>query len=144
MNLLQDVPLSSEPDSMALVETANSGEGQSHTQSFSDLMKVFIKTHPNEPRGRVDKCFSIRNETTWEGVLRLLQSAGEAYQSETGFKGKLRKAGRFVGDKADVMKRVTVVIPEIDYSKPIVGALTFLLEARSLPFVFTWILLANR
>ncbi|KAK7915164.1 hypothetical protein PG985_012867 [Apiospora marii] len=130
MNLLQNGPLSSEPESMALVENAGAVEGQSHGRPFSDIMRLFIETYPNEPRGRVEKCCSIRNETTWEGVLQLLQSVGADYQSETGFKGKLRKAGRFMGDKADVMKRVAGVIPEIDYSKPILGALTFLLEAR--------------
>ncbi|KAK8123097.1 hypothetical protein PG984_011767 [Apiospora sp. TS-2023a] len=114
---------------MALVENSGSIEGQSQAQTFSCIMREFVVTYPNEPQGRVDKRCSIRNETSWEGVLHLLQSVGEDYQSEAGFKGKLRKAGRFVGDKADVMKRVTVVIPEIDYSKPIVGALTFLLEA---------------
>lgn len=144
MNLLQNAPLSSEPESLALAEGSGSGGGQSHAQIFPGIMREFIDTYPDEPEGRVDKRCSIRNETSWEGVLHLLQSVGEDYQSETGFKGKLRKAGRFVGDKADVLKRVTVVIPEIDYSKPVVGALTFLLEARLHPLVFSWILLINR
>ncbi|KAK7985706.1 hypothetical protein PG988_003328 [Apiospora saccharicola] len=123
MNVLQNGPLSSEPDSMVLMENTGSIE-ESHAQTFSGIMREFIETYPDEPQGRVDKRCSIRNETSWDGVLHQLQSVGEDYQSEAGFKGKLRKAGRFVGDKADVMKRVTVVIPEIDYSKPIVGALT--------------------
>ncbi|KAK8008152.1 hypothetical protein PG991_010703 [Apiospora marii] len=118
MNLLHDVPLSSEPGSMVPVEGSGL-VGQPHAQTFPLIMRMFMETYPDEPEGRVDKRCSIRNEASWVGVLHVLQSAGDNYQSESGLKGKLRKAGRFVGDKADVMKRVTVVIPEIDYSKPI-------------------------
>ncbi|KAK8092390.1 uncharacterized protein PG998_014875 [Apiospora kogelbergensis] len=131
MNLLQNAPLSEESEGVALgkVECPVSAAGHGHARTFSDTMREFIKDYPNEPEGRIDKECSIRQQISWEGVLHVLQSTGEKYLTKQGFKGKVRKAARFVGDKADVMKRVAGVIPEIDYSKPIIGALTFLLEA---------------
>lgn len=132
MNLLQNAPLSEESEGVALgkVECPVSAAGNGHARTFSDTMREFIKDYPNEPEGRIDKECSIRQQISWEGVLHVLQSTGEKYLTKQGFKGKVRKAARFVGDKADVMKRVAGVIPEVDYSKPIIGALTFLLEAR--------------
>lgn len=101
------------------------------TNQFATIMKQFIVTYPQEPKGHVEKGCSIRSESSWEGVLEILQSAAQAYNSRSGVKGAIRRVARFVGDSADRIERVTRLVPDIDYLKPMTGALTILLEVRS-------------
>jgi hypothetical protein len=127
MAFMQNEPLTSEPDTM---DPANSSGPAVPVQvhSFSDIMQEFKEKYPTEPKGRDGKNCSIRLKTSWEEVLEVLECAGEAYHTNSGIKGKMRRAGRFIGDKAYVMKRVTSAIPDVDYSRPVIGALTVLLE----------------
>lgn len=99
--------------------------------TFPDIMQNFIADYPDEPKGRFEKDCSIRSTSSWEEVLDVLQSAAQAYFSKTGIKGKVRRAARFMGDKAEPVQRLTALVPEIDpYSRPIVGTLRIVLEVR--------------
>ncbi|KAI0451720.1 hypothetical protein F5B21DRAFT_506913 [Xylaria acuta] len=68
-------------------------------RSFPDIMKEFENRFPEEPQGR------------------------------TGLKGKLKVIKTFVEDRADTIERLSRLVPDVDYTKPIVGSLTFLLQA---------------
>ncbi|KAI2619763.1 hypothetical protein GGS26DRAFT_595168 [Hypomontagnella submonticulosa] len=111
-------------------EAANQAEPPvAKIKSFPKVMEEFKAKHPKEPKGRQEKGCSIRSKTSWEGVLEVLDEAAAAYTTKSGIKGKIRRITQFIGDQADTAKRISSVIPEIDYSKPIIGALTFLLDA---------------
>lgn len=98
------------------------------TDQFPTIMEQFITTYPQEPKGRLEKDCSIRSKRSWEEVLEVLQSAAHAYHSKSGAKGTIRRAARFIGDRAIPIKRITSLIPEVDYSRPMIGTLTILLE----------------
>jgi hypothetical protein len=65
-------------------------------------------------------------------VLEVLDSAGAAYTSKSGFQGKMKKIAEYLGDKADTIQQMSRIVPDIDYSRPIIGALVFLLEVSPL------------
>ncbi|KAH6653885.1 hypothetical protein BKA67DRAFT_658223 [Truncatella angustata] len=92
-------------------------------------MVQFKEQYPIEPKVLCEKNCSIRTSHSWEEILEVLDSSAEAYSSNSGFKGKIRRATRLIGDKADVIKQVTSLVPDIDYSKPITGVLAILLDA---------------
>lgn len=99
--------------------------------TFPDVMQRFKEDYPDEPKGRCEKDCSIRSKSSWEEVLDVLQAAAQAYLSKAGIKGKVRRAARFIGDKAEPVQRLTALVPEIDpYSRPIVGTLKIVLEVR--------------
>lgn len=130
ITILQDITVTSEPDTITTAGSSRPAPETPKAHAFPDIMVGFTRQYPLEPKGRVEKHCSIRGKCSWEEVLEVLESAGEAYMTNVGVKGKVRRAARFIGDKADVMKRVTSVVPDVDYSRPILGTLTFLLEVR--------------
>ncbi|KAI0376987.1 hypothetical protein F5Y04DRAFT_285406 [Hypomontagnella monticulosa] len=113
----------------SLETTGQNGPAVAKIKNFPSIMEEFKAKYPKEPKGRSEKGCSIRSKTSWEAVLEVLDEAVAAYTTKTGMKGKIRRITQFMGDQADTLKRVTGVIPEVDYSKPIIGALTFLLDA---------------
>jgi hypothetical protein len=97
---------------------------------FSNIMDILKVKVPTEPKGVSAKGYSIRSMTNWEGVQDVLKRAATEYASKSGAKGKARVVGNFIGEKADPAKRLTAVIPDLGYTKPIVGTLSFLLDVR--------------
>ncbi|KAK8087783.1 hypothetical protein PG997_002744 [Apiospora hydei] len=59
----------------------------------------------------------------------VLDSAAATYAETKGFKGALKKTKEFIESKAYTVQRVSSLVPEVDYAKPILGTLTFLLQA---------------
>ncbi|KAI8624702.1 hypothetical protein F5Y19DRAFT_452893 [Xylariaceae sp. FL1651] len=98
-------------------------------RNFPDIMKEFENRFPEEPQGRVEKGSSIRSKTSWQEVLVVLDNAAAAYASKNGLKGRLKVIKAFVEDRADMIERLSRLVPDVDYAKPIVGTLTFLLQA---------------
>ncbi|KAI0911071.1 hypothetical protein F4823DRAFT_561258 [Ustulina deusta] len=98
-------------------------------RSFPEIMKEFKNKFPVEPQGRVDKGSSIRSKTSWREVLLVLDDAVAAYAVKAGIKGALKRVKAFIEDQADTIERVSSLVPDVDYAKPIVGTLTFLLQA---------------
>ncbi|KAI0854777.1 hypothetical protein F4860DRAFT_507949 [Xylaria cubensis] len=78
-------------------------------------MKEFEKRFPDEPQGRIEKGSSIRSKVSWQEVLEVLGNAASAYSTKTGIKG--------------AFKRLSRLVPDVNYTKPIVGTLVFLLQA---------------
>ncbi|KAJ3578821.1 hypothetical protein NPX13_g1740 [Xylaria arbuscula] len=97
--------------------------------SFPEVLKEFKTKYPVEPRGRVEKGSSIRSKSSWQEVLTVLKDAATAYAANDGFKGMFKRAKGFIEDQADTIERGSRLVPDVSYSKPIVGTLTFLLEA---------------
>ncbi|KAI0965234.1 hypothetical protein F4678DRAFT_485529 [Xylaria arbuscula] len=74
--------------------------------------------------GQLEKGSSIRSKTNWREVLEVLEEAATTYNrytTKTGFKGALKRA--------NTLDRGLRVVQDINYAKPIVGTLTFILEA---------------
>lgn len=136
-------PITREPGALIASETLTVGSPASQVYSFSQILTEFRSAFPVEPKGRVDKKCSIRSATNWGEVLEIVELSGEAYYSSSGVKGKVRRAARIVGDRADTLKRVTGVVPDVDYSRPIVGALTFILDVRMCPPAVSHCCVAN-
>ncbi|KAK8126861.1 uncharacterized protein PG998_002620 [Apiospora kogelbergensis] len=100
----------------------------SRAKTFTEVMVEFKIKYPVEPEARVQKECSIRSKTSWEEVLEVLEASAAAYTRNTGLKGAFKKTKEFIESKADTVERVTKVIPDVDYAKPILGTLTFLLQ----------------
>ncbi|KAJ2984563.1 hypothetical protein NUW58_g5995 [Xylaria curta] len=98
-------------------------------RNFPDIMKEFETRFPGEPRGRDEIGSSIRSKTSWKEVLEVLHNAAAAYAAEAGVKGAMKRIKTFIEDRADTLERLSHLVPDIDYAKPIVGTLTFLLQA---------------
>lgn len=106
---------------------------------FSKVMDVLMVKVPTEPKGGSVKGYSIRYMTSWEGVLEVMDRAAAEHASKTGAKGTARILGNFIGNKADPAKRITAAIPDVGYTKPIVGTLNFLLDVRRYSYLInTW------
>jgi hypothetical protein len=95
---------------------------------FAEIMGEFKKKFPVEPQGRVEKGSSIRSKASWEEVLGVIGNVAAAYAAKTGIKGKLKAIGTFIEDNTDTIERLSRIVPDIDYAKPIVGTLTFVLQ----------------
>ncbi|KAK6203699.1 hypothetical protein LQW54_008905 [Pestalotiopsis sp. IQ-011] len=110
-----------------LVLTSVVDQRTTKPKGFTELLADFKEKYPEEPKGRVEKGYSIRSKTRWEDVLRVLNDAAAVYATEAGARGALNKAKGLIEDKADLVERVSKLIPDVDYAKPILGTLTFLL-----------------
>ncbi|ETS80034.1 hypothetical protein PFICI_07563 [Pestalotiopsis fici W106-1] len=99
------------------------------TVGFSKIIDALMIKVPTEPKGGSAKGYSIRSMTTWEGVQEVMDRAAAEYASKSGAKGKARVVGNFIGNKGGSAKRITGVIPDFGYTKPIIGTLNFLLDA---------------
>ncbi|KAI1174615.1 hypothetical protein F4777DRAFT_553310 [Nemania sp. FL0916] len=98
-------------------------------RNFSSIMEDFKNRFPEEPQGRLEGGTSIRSKASWEEVLLVLDSAAAAYAETSGFKGRFKRFKTFVEDQTDTMERLAKLIPDFDYSRPIVGTFAFLLDA---------------
>ncbi|KAI0185597.1 hypothetical protein EV127DRAFT_441217 [Xylaria flabelliformis] len=98
-------------------------------RSFPDIMKEFEKRFPDEPQGRIEKGSSIRSKVSWKEVLEVLGNAASAYSAKTGIKGAFKVIKTFVEDRVDTIERLSRLVPDVNYTKPIVGTLVFLLQA---------------
>jgi hypothetical protein len=99
---------------------------------FPDAMKKFIQEYPNEPKQRDKSGYSIRAQTTWDGVNEQLHKAREVYDgTKQGFRGRCKRVFRKIGDNtAEPAQNIIKVIPDIDYVSPILGAVQLLLNVR--------------
>ncbi|KAL9477451.1 hypothetical protein ACSS6W_007292 [Trichoderma asperelloides] len=126
----------SQDNSQALVQPSysfgNVGESEKFWGLiFPDAMKKFIQESPNEPKQRDKSGYSIRTQTTWDGVNEQLHKAREVYDgTKQGFRGRCKRVFRKIGDNAaEPAQNIIRVIPDIDYVSPILGAVQLLLNA---------------
>ncbi|KAK8055024.1 hypothetical protein PG993_000251 [Apiospora rasikravindrae] len=118
--------------SSALGPLSDAPESRSSTsliKEFPEIMLEFKVKYPVKPEGRAERIFSIRSTTSWQEVLKVLDDAAAAYAKNKGFKGTLKKTKEFIESRADTVERMSKIIPDLDYAKPITGALAFLLQA---------------
>jgi len=99
---------------------------------FAQSMARFKALHPSESEDRVKSGvrYSIRSETTWEGVYAQLQKAREAYDGDKrGFWGKYQKPKRWLIDNSSpVLEKGIKFVPSGDYTSPVVAAVQVLLD----------------
>lgn len=70
--------------------------------------------------------FSIDGAHSWAEVLDQVELAKEEYDRKAkGKKGMFRKAGRYIGDHADIIDPWLQLIPDTDYSSVVCGGLKF-------------------
>lgn len=99
---------------------------------FPDAIRKFIEEYPNEPKQRDKSGYSIRTQTTWNGVNEQLHKAREVYDgTKQGFRGRCKRVFRKIGDNTvEPAQNIIRVIPDIDYVSPILGAVQLLLNVR--------------
>ncbi|PON27164.1 hypothetical protein TGAM01_v204113 [Trichoderma gamsii] len=98
---------------------------------FPDAMKKFIKEYPNEPKQRDKSGYSIRTQTTWDGVNEQLHKAREVYDgTKQGFRGRCKRVFRRIGENTvEPAQNIIRLVPDIDYVSPVLGAVQLLLSA---------------
>ncbi|KAI1126645.1 hypothetical protein F5Y10DRAFT_244511 [Nemania abortiva] len=96
---------------------------------FSEIMNEFKNRFPVEPRGLAEKGCSIRSKASWRDVLGVLDETAATYATKDGLKGVFKRAKGFMEDHADRIEWGSRLVPDVSYSKPIVGTLAFILEA---------------
>ncbi|KAK8875057.1 hypothetical protein PGQ11_005571 [Apiospora arundinis] len=120
----------SESQALPLPGIAQHGQSSaSQLIDFSNVMIEFEERYPTEPEALVERGYSIRSKTSWQEVLGVLDDAATEYATKKGFKGALKKTKEFIENKSDTFQRVSSLVPDVDYAKPILGTLTFLLQA---------------
>ncbi len=98
---------------------------------FPSAMTRFKSQHPYEPKGRDASGHSIRTMTDWDDVYGALQNARESYESPKGLRGSFRKGVRKAAAKGHQPLHSAVgFVPEIDYVKPVLGALEIIAKVR--------------
>ncbi|KAH8879757.1 hypothetical protein GQ53DRAFT_705263, partial [Thozetella sp. PMI_491] len=94
---------------------------------FPRAMSVFTTQHPREPKGRAECGFSIRTSACWSDVYGTLQSAKDLYEHPKGYGGVIRKSIRKVATRSSQpLHNAIAFVPEIEYIKPVLGALEIL------------------
>lgn len=98
---------------------------------FPDAMTE-LKTTTEEPKGRSDTSWSIRNKWEWVAVYEVLEDARNKYKDEGGKMGLLRKVRRKFADNvapvASVASIASKVVPESTGATPVLGAVEVLLD----------------
>ncbi|KAK4454248.1 hypothetical protein QBC34DRAFT_155738 [Podospora aff. communis PSN243] len=94
---------------------------------FDDAMKEFIDNAEAEP-DKSSAC-AIRDKKDWDSVFGQLESARNRFNNTTGVRGKMRKIYRKVADNVQPVIQLTKLVPDIEYTTPVLGAVEFLLEA---------------
>ncbi|KAI1298816.1 hypothetical protein F5Y03DRAFT_367124 [Xylaria venustula] len=120
-------PVIDDPFVTEVMDPSNSIKQNAY--SFSSAIQEFKIKFPTEPEGRLQKGSSIRSKTNWGEVLEVLEEAATAYTMKAGFKGAVKRAKGFIEDRVNTLDRGLHVVPDISYVKPILGTLTFILEA---------------
>ncbi|KAH7325574.1 hypothetical protein B0I35DRAFT_474336 [Stachybotrys elegans] len=105
-------------------------------QLFPQAMDQHVTTHPDEPSEIKKKGRRIRDKNSWNDVYDELEAAKDAYsQTDTGFKGVLRKVYRKSADRsADINVAVLKTGQNVlnnEYVTPVLGALQVVLEASA-------------
>lgn len=101
------------------------------TKEFLDIMLEFKIRYPVEPEARVEKWYSIRAKTSWEEVLKVLDNSATAYAKGKGLQRALKKTKGVMENRADTFEKISRIVPDVDYTKPILGAVIFILQVRS-------------
>jgi hypothetical protein len=98
---------------------------------FPDAMAE-LKTTIEEPKGRSDTSWSIRNKWEWVAVYEVLESARSKYEDEAGKMGLLRRVRRKFADNiapvAGVVSIASKVVPDSSGATPVLGAVEVLLD----------------
>lgn len=121
----------------ALVQSSYSFGDVGHSEKFwglifPDAMEMFIQEYPNEPKQRDKSGYSIRTQTTWDGVNEQLHKAREVYDgTKQGFRGRCKRVFRKIGENTvEPAQNIIRLVPDIDYVSPVLGAVQLLLSVR--------------
>ncbi|KAK3357820.1 hypothetical protein B0T25DRAFT_567070 [Lasiosphaeria hispida] len=117
------------PSRGALESGSNRDPTAFWTAIFSEAMVEFVAKYP-EPKDRAKSGYSVRTQTTWDGINAQLQKAREVYDgTKQGFSGRCKRAFRKIGDKAvDPAKQFAKALPEFDYTSPVLAAVQLLAD----------------
>lgn len=114
----------------------NQSDGRPETLSikpprniFPEMMQNFKSQYPEEPKGRVDKGYSIRHRTSWGEVLNDLSSARDSYYNRPGIVGSLKKAGRKISENTHQVRTLAEFIPSHTFTSPVVTLLKVIIDA---------------
>ncbi|OPB39339.1 hypothetical protein A0O28_0050450 [Trichoderma guizhouense] len=98
---------------------------------FPEAIAAFTTKYPKEPDGLDKLGYRIRDQTTWKGINAQLHRAREVYDgAQVNFQGRCKRALRKLGDSAiEPTTNVINLVPNIEYTSPILGAVQLLLNA---------------
>jgi hypothetical protein len=94
---------------------------------FDDAMEEFIDGAEADPN---KSAYTIRDKKDWDSLFGQLESARNKFNSTMGVRGKMKKIYRKVADNVQPVIEITKLVPDIEYTTPVLGAVEFLLEVR--------------
>ncbi|KAI0427785.1 hypothetical protein F5Y09DRAFT_350194 [Xylaria sp. FL1042] len=95
---------------------------------FSDAMKRLQESY-EEPKGRRDTVYNIRDLKSWDEVYYQLESCRERYLDDHGWTNKVKRGWRTFSENIGPVQETWNLVPDVDYLTPIRGAVDFLLDA---------------
>ncbi|CCD46141.1 hypothetical protein BofuT4_P116910.1 [Botrytis cinerea T4] len=94
---------------------------RSHQALFPEMMTNFRKEYDKEPKGRCNTKYTIRSQTDWDGVLRILIAAQDVRgDARPGAAGKVKKFAGKLNAHSTKVKKLVPLIPSNTYTSPVI------------------------
>ncbi|KAI0419657.1 hypothetical protein F5X98DRAFT_384420 [Xylaria grammica] len=95
---------------------------------FPEAMRRLRMNH-EEPEGRRDTLYSIRESETWDEAYDRLETCRTKYLDDKGWTKKVKREWRAFSDNIGPIQEAWKLVPDVDYITPIRGAVEFIFEA---------------
>lgn len=106
---------------------------RSHQALFPEMMTNFRKEYDKEPKGRCNTKYTIRSQTDWDGVLRILIAAQDVRgDARPGAAGKVKKFAGKLNAHSTKVKKLVPLIPSNTYTSPVIIVLNVIFDLSSL------------
>ncbi|KAH8802529.1 hypothetical protein F5884DRAFT_802263 [Xylogone sp. PMI_703] len=104
-----------------------------HAEDFKLAMQEFRRIS-TQPDGRLKIESDLKTAISWEDVLLVAENAVDEYnkKAQNGAYGFLRRIGRGFGEHAPTVKAVMKMVPQSDFTEPLLGVFDFIIEAAVL------------
>ncbi|RWA08727.1 hypothetical protein EKO27_g6380 [Xylaria grammica] len=95
---------------------------------FPEAMRR-LRMNREEPEGRRDTLYSIRDSETWDDAYDRLEACRAKYLDDKGWTKKVKREWRAFSDNIGPIQEAWKLVPDVDYITPIRGAVEFIFEA---------------
>ncbi|KAF7956545.1 hypothetical protein EAE96_003880 [Botrytis aclada] len=123
------------PMLMASTQSKNVGKmdpqrSRSQQDLFPEMMKSFKNEYDKEPKGRCHTKYTIRSQTDWDGVLKILIAAQVARgDAQPGAAGKAKKFAAKLNAHSTKVKKLVPLIPSNTSTSPVIIVLNVIFDA---------------